>query len=115
MKSQTFRVAFSAFLVAAAMGLAAAGPAHAQSVMKQCGDEWKAAKANNTTNGMTWQQFLAQCRAQKAAAPAAARPQLQRLLPRFRQRLLPPPLRLRPLRPRQPRSRPPCRSPLRRR
>ena len=72
MKSQTFRVAFSAFLVAATMGLAAAGPAHAQSVMKQCGDEWKAAKANNTTNGMTWQQFLAQCRAQKAAASAAA-------------------------------------------
>jgi hypothetical protein len=42
--------------------------------MKQCGDEWKAAKANNTTNGMTWPQFLSQCRAQKAGAatPAAA-------------------------------------------
>jgi hypothetical protein len=66
------QVAVSAFLLTAAMGLAATGVAHAQSVMKECGAEWKAAKANNTTNGMTWQQFLAQCRAQKAAAPAAA-------------------------------------------
>ena len=72
MKSQSFRLAASAFLLAAAMGLATTGAARAQSVMKECGNEWKAAKANNTTNGMTWQQFLAQCRAQKAAAPAAA-------------------------------------------
>ncbi len=74
MKSQSFRVAVSAFLLTAAMALATTGVAHAQSVMKECGNEWKAAKANNTTNGMTWQQFLAQCRAQKAAAPAAAPP-----------------------------------------
>ena len=41
--------------------------------MKQCGDEWKAAKANNTTNGMKWPEFLKQCRVQKeAAAPAPA-------------------------------------------
>jgi hypothetical protein len=72
MKSQSFRLAVSAFLLAAAMGLATSGAAHAQSIMKECGAEWKAAKANNTTNGMTWQQYLAQCRAQKAAAPAAA-------------------------------------------
>ena len=72
MKSQSFRLAVSAFLLAAAMGLATTGAAHAQSIMKECGAEWKAAKANNTTNGMTWQQYLAQCRAQKAAAPAAA-------------------------------------------
>jgi len=72
MKNQLFRLAVSAFLLAAAMGLATTGAARAQSVMKECGNEWKAAKANNTTNGMTWQQFLAQCRAQKAAAPAAA-------------------------------------------
>ncbi len=72
MKSQSFKVAVSAFLLAAAMGLAVTGAARAESVMKECGNEWKAAKANNTTNGMTWQQFLAQCRTQKAAAPAAA-------------------------------------------
>jgi len=66
-----FRLAFSAFVVAAALGLATAG-ASAQSVMKQCGDEWKAAKANNATNGQTWPEFLKSCRAQKASAPAAA-------------------------------------------
>ena len=48
--------------------------ADAQSVMKICGDQWKAAKAAGTTNGETWPQFLAQCRAQQSgggAAPAA--------------------------------------------
>jgi hypothetical protein len=72
MKSQSLRAAFSAFLVAAALGLAATGAARAESVMKECGDEWKAAKANNTTNGLTWPEFLKSCRAQKASAPAAA-------------------------------------------
>jgi hypothetical protein len=67
------RIALSALFLAGAMGFATTGPADAQSIMKQCGNDWKAAKANNTTNGMTWQQFLAQCREQKqgAAAPAA--------------------------------------------
>ena len=32
--------------------------ADAQSVMKLCGDQWKAAKAAGTTNGETWPQFL---------------------------------------------------------
>jgi hypothetical protein len=68
--------------------LAGAAPADAQSVMKQCGDQWKAAKAAGTTNGQTWRQFLAQCRANlktagmggaaggpaPAAAPAAPAP-----------------------------------------
>ncbi len=74
MISTSFRVALSALLFAGAVGLASIGSAQAQSVMKQCGDDWKAAKANNTTNGLTWQQFLKQCRTEKegAAAPAAA-------------------------------------------
>ena len=72
MNIQKFRGFVSALLVAGALGFGFSGAARAESVMKQCGAEWKAAKANNTTNGMTWQQFLAQCRAQKAAAPAAA-------------------------------------------
>ena len=38
--------------------------ANAESVMKQCGDQWQAAKAAGTTNGETWPQFLSQCRAQ---------------------------------------------------
>lgn len=71
MRNKLFSAVFSA-LVAAAIGLATAGAAHAQSVMKQCGDEWMAAKANNTTNGQTWQEFLKSCRAQKAAATAPA-------------------------------------------
>ena len=74
MISTSFRVALSAFLFAGALGLASTGPVQAQSIMKQCGDEWKAAKENNTTNGMKWPEFLKQCRVQKegAAAPAAA-------------------------------------------
>jgi hypothetical protein len=74
MMNTSFRVALSALLFAGALGLASTGPVQAQSVMKQCGDDWKAAKENNTTNGMKWPEFLKQCRVQKegAAAPAAA-------------------------------------------
>ena len=74
MISRSFRVALSAFLFVGALGLASTGPVQAQSIMKQCGDEWKAAKENNTTNGMKWPDFLKQCRVQKegAAAPAVA-------------------------------------------
>ena len=72
MKVQSIRAAAVAFVVAAAMGLAATGAAQAESVMKQCGAEWQAAKANNTTNGQTWQEFLKGCRARLANAPAAA-------------------------------------------
>ncbi len=71
MKSRSFSAAISAVLLVAAIGLTA-GAARAESVMKECGAEWKAAKANNTTNGQTWQEFLKSCRAQKAEAPAAA-------------------------------------------
>jgi len=64
---------FSAMILAGALSLAGTGAADAESVMKMCGDQWKAAKAANTTNGMTWKDFLAQCRAQqKTGAPAAA-------------------------------------------
>src|SRR3984957_14490972 len=74
MISTSFRVALSALFFAGALGLASTGPVQAQSIMKQCGDDWKAAKENNTTNGMDWRKFLKQCRDQKegAAAPAAA-------------------------------------------
>jgi hypothetical protein len=73
MFSTSFRVALSALFFAGALSLASTGAVQAQSIMKQCGDDWKAAKANNTTNGMTWQEFLKQCRTQKesSAAPAA--------------------------------------------
>ncbi len=61
------------------LGIALSGSnlANAQSVMKVCGDQWKAGKAAGTTNGETWPQFLAQCRAQQnsgAATPPTAAP-----------------------------------------
>jgi hypothetical protein len=74
MKKTTAWIAVSAILIGGAMALAASGATGAESVMKQCGADWKAAKAAGTTNGQTWQDFLKTCRAQKegAAAPAAA-------------------------------------------
>ncbi len=72
MQIQSFRAAAAAFLVAAAMGLTATGAARAESVMKECGAEWQAAKTSNTTNGQTWQEFLKGCRTRHASAPAAA-------------------------------------------
>jgi hypothetical protein len=71
MNTKSLKAVFSALVVATALGLTT-GAASAQSVMKQCGDEWKAAKANNATNGQTWQEFLKGCRAQKASASAPA-------------------------------------------
>ena len=75
MKMKTLGIAFSAVLLAGAFGLSATGAANAESVMKQCGADWKAAKAAGTTNGQTWQDFLKTCKAQKEAgttpAPAA--------------------------------------------
>jgi hypothetical protein len=72
------------FVGAALIGLALSlSPASAQqSVMKECGTQWQAAKAAGTTNGQSWPQFLKDCRARLAsmgstggpapAAPAAA-------------------------------------------
>jgi hypothetical protein len=68
--------------VSAGALLFAAG-AGAQSVQKQCGDEWKAAKAAGTVPaGQKWTEFLKECRARTAqsgaatttAAPPAAAP-----------------------------------------
>jgi len=64
------------FVAALAVGAWFAAPAHAESVMKECGAEWQTAKSNNTTNGQTWPQFLKDCKARHAttteAAPAPA-------------------------------------------
>ena len=78
------RTPFLQLAATALIGLAmTTGAANAQSVMKVCGEQWKAAKAAGTTNGETWPQFLAQCRAQQksgaatpgpTAAPAPAAP-----------------------------------------
>ena len=37
--------------------------APAESVMKQCDDQWQAANAEGMTNGQTWPQLLSLCRA----------------------------------------------------
>jgi hypothetical protein len=68
------RIAFSAIILAGAFGLAGATAAHAESVKKICGEQWKAAKAAGTTGGKTWPEFLSQCSAEQkgAATPAAA-------------------------------------------
>jgi hypothetical protein len=58
----------SATMIALWIAFSGSTAGHAQSVMKQCGDQWKAAKAAGTTNGQTWPQFLAQCRANLKSA-----------------------------------------------
>lgn len=74
MTKRTLGIAVSAVLLAGVFALSATGGANAESVMKQCGADWKAAKAAGTTNGQTWQDFLKSCKAQKegASAPAPA-------------------------------------------
>jgi hypothetical protein len=76
MRNNSVGAALSALFVAGLVSLVSLSPASAVSVMKQCGSDWKAAKAAGTTNGQTWKDFLATCRTQKegAAAPAAAAP-----------------------------------------
>ena len=75
----------SAAGVALGIALAGASAANAESIMKECGSEWQAAKAAGTTNGQTWQEFLKSCRVQHQggaggvgqAAPPAPAPQQQ--------------------------------------
>jgi len=45
----------------------AAGPASAQTIMKQCSEAYRAAKAANQLNGEGWPQFLSHCSAEKSA------------------------------------------------
>jgi hypothetical protein len=72
MYNKSFAIGLAAIVLAGAFGLAATA-ANAESVMKECGADWKAAKAAGTTNGQTWNEFLKTCEAQKkGAAPAAA-------------------------------------------
>jgi hypothetical protein len=73
--AKTFiRAAVCAFALAAIAGLA--GNAGAQeSVMKQCGDKWQAAKAAGQVQpGVTWPKFLSQCRAELSSQQTAPAP-----------------------------------------
>jgi hypothetical protein len=73
MHNKSFAIGLAAVLLAGAFGLAATA-ANAESVTKECGADWKAAKAAGTTNGQTWNDFLKTCEAQKKAAAGAATP-----------------------------------------
>jgi hypothetical protein len=67
------RFKFAAGLAAMlAAGFFVAAPASAESVMKECGAQWKAAKEAKTTNGQTWREFLKDCRTRVASTNATA-------------------------------------------
>src|SRR5579863_5607395 len=59
------------FMLAATLAFGMGTAANAETVMKQCGVQWQAAKAAGTTSGQTWPQFLKQCRTQLASTGAA--------------------------------------------
>jgi hypothetical protein len=61
-------------VLAAAILFGTAATTRAESVMKQCGEQWQAAKSAGATNGATWPQFLAQCRAHLSSGAATAAP-----------------------------------------
>ena len=77
-------------------------PAGRQSVMRLCASQWKDAKAGGTTGGLSWPQFLSQCRGREtstasssggfapASAPAPApAPQSGSLFPWWQQQSAP--------------------------
>ena len=61
-------------VLAAAILFGTAATTRAESVTKQCGEQWQAAKSAGTTSGATWPQILAQCRAQLSSGAATAAP-----------------------------------------
>ena len=65
-------------VLAAAILLGTASTTRAESVMKQCGEQWQAAKSARTTNGATWPQFLANA---ERSLVLELRQRLLRLLP----------------------------------
>jgi hypothetical protein len=47
-------------------------PAGGQSVMRLCASQWKDAKASGTAGGLSWPQFLSQCRARQGSAVSSS-------------------------------------------
>ena len=70
----------SAAALVAAFGLAASSAHAASAIQKECSQKYQAAKAANTLNGMTYNQYYHQCAAEAKgggavpAAPAAPAP-----------------------------------------
>jgi hypothetical protein len=62
-------LAFAGIALIAALTLA--GEARAESIQKQCSVKYQAAKAANTLNGQTWNEFYKQCAAELKGAPAS--------------------------------------------
>jgi hypothetical protein len=55
----------------AVLAILLAAPAHAQSRMKACGNEWSALKKANQTEGKKWADFRKECLARTASATTA--------------------------------------------
>jgi hypothetical protein len=73
MTSAFHSVGFACALAAGAVLFSAA--ANAQSVQKQCGDQWKAAKAAGTVPAdQKWADYLKECRGRMAQGGAATAP-----------------------------------------
>jgi len=69
-----FRTAVGALALAAICAMASSASAQ-ESVMKQCGDKWQAAKAGGQVQpGVTWPKFLSQCRAELSSQQPAPSP-----------------------------------------
>src|SRR6516164_5471067 len=67
------RLSFIGTMSALLVGLGlSATDVSAEGVMKQCGEQWQAAKQAGTTNGETWPQFLKDCRTRLASTSSAA-------------------------------------------
>ena len=47
-------------------------PAGGQSVMRLCASQWKDAKAAGTTGGLSWPQFLSQCRGRQGSTASSS-------------------------------------------
>jgi hypothetical protein len=71
-RGEAGRWVLTRFALALAVFVGMVGAANAETVMKQCGEQWQAAKASGTTNGQTWPQFLKQCRTQLASTGGAS-------------------------------------------
>ena len=69
MSLNTMKISIAAACAAGVMMLASPVLAQ-QSVMKECGAKWQAAKAAKQTGNQTWPKFLSKCRADSAKKSA---------------------------------------------
>ncbi len=118
MLKSVWRPAVSVAGLAVIAGFAFGSAAQAESIQKQCSEKYQSAKAANSLNGETWNQFYKQCAAELKGGGAATttsapppqrprrprqprqpRPRLRPRQPRLRQRRSIGGIRMRPPRP----------------